>query len=68
MLSRLTDSMEIPMIVVKIILAFFLPPAAAFLQVGLSTHFWINLILTLLGGIPGMLHALWLILSNRAPD
>lgn len=56
------------MIIVKIILAIFLPPAAAFLQVGLSTHFWINVILTLLGGIPGMLHALWLVFSNRMPD
>lgn len=56
------------MIIVKIILAILLPPVAAFLQVGLSTHFWINLILTLLGGIPGMLHALWLVFSNRAPD
>ena len=54
------------MIVVKLIFAFFLPPVAAFLQVGLSTHFWINIILTLLGGIPGMLHAFWLVLSDRA--
>lgn len=54
------------MIIVKILLAIFLPPVAAFLQVGLSTHFWINIILTLLGGIPGMIHALWLVVSDRA--
>lgn len=51
--------------IVKIILAIFLPPVAAFLQVGISTHFWINIILTLLGGIPGVIHALWLILTNQ---
>lgn len=40
------------MIIVKIVLAIFLLPVAAFLQVGLSTHFWMNIILTLLGGLP----------------
>lgn len=53
------------MIIIKLIFCFFLPPVAAFLQVGLSTHFWINLILTLLGGVPGMIHALWLVLTER---
>jgi uncharacterized membrane protein YqaE (UPF0057 family) len=54
------------MMVIKIILAIVLPPLAAGLQVGISTHFWINLILTLLGGVPGMVHALWLVLTNKA--
>ena len=53
------------MIIVKILLAIFLPPVAAAVQVGISTHFWINIILTLLGGIPGMVHALWLVLTDR---
>lgn len=52
--------------ILKIILAILLPPLGAFLQVGLSTHFWINLVLTLLGYIPGIIHALWLILAKRA--
>jgi uncharacterized membrane protein YqaE (UPF0057 family) len=51
--------------VLKVILAIFLPPVAAFLQVGVSEHFWINLILTLLGGIPGVIHALWLVLTDK---
>ena len=54
------------MAILKIILALFLPPVAAFLQVGVSTHFWINIILTLLGGIPGVIHALWLVLTDKA--
>jgi uncharacterized membrane protein YqaE (UPF0057 family) len=53
------------MILIKILLAIFLPPVAAFLQVGISTHFWINIILTILGGIPGVIHALWLVLSGK---
>jgi uncharacterized membrane protein YqaE (UPF0057 family) len=52
--------------ILKIILAIFLPPVAAYLQVGLSTHFWINIILTLLGGLPGVVHALWLVLTGKS--
>ncbi len=50
---------------VKIILAIILPPVAAFMQVGLTKHFWINIILTLLMGIPGIIHALWLVLTDK---
>lgn len=53
------------MIIIKIILAIVLPPVAAFLQVGLGTHFWINILLTILGGVPGMIHALWLVLKDK---
>jgi uncharacterized membrane protein YqaE (UPF0057 family) len=52
--------------VVLILLAIFVPPVAAFLVVGLSTHFWINLVLTLLGWVPGMVHALWLVVGRPA--
>jgi len=55
------------MIILKIILAILLPPVAAFLQVGVSTHFWINIILWLLGGVPGITHALWLVLTDKKP-
>ena len=52
--------------ILLIILALILPPLAAFLVVGLSTYFWVNLILTLLGWLPGTVHALWLIVK-RSP-
>lgn len=45
----------------RIILAILLPPLGVFLQVGLGKHFWINVILTLLGYIPGIIHAVWVI-------
>jgi len=53
--------------IVRIIIAIFLPPLAAFLTVGIALHFWINIVLTLLGFVPGMIHALWLVVRNRAP-
>ncbi|MHC4130561.1 MAG: YqaE/Pmp3 family membrane protein [Planctomycetota bacterium] len=57
------------MAIVKIILAIILPPVAAYLQVGCTTHLWINIVLTILGGIPGMIHALWLVLTDqKAPQ
>ena len=51
--------------IVKIILAILLPPVAAFMQVGLTTHFWINIVLSLLFVVPGIIHALWLVLTDK---
>lgn len=39
------------------ILAFFLPPVAVFIKVGLASDFWINLVLTFLLWFPGVIHA-----------
>lgn len=49
---------------IKIIIAILLPPLGVAMEVGLSTPFWINLILTLLGWIPGVIHALYIILTR----
>ncbi|MGV7224337.1 MAG: YqaE/Pmp3 family membrane protein [Nitrospinales bacterium] len=51
--------------IVKIILAIILPPLGVFLQVGIGKHFWINIILTILGFIPGIVHAIWVIAKNK---
>jgi len=53
------------MIILKIILSIILPPVAAFMQVGTTKHFWINIILTLLMVVPGMIHALWLVITDK---
>ena len=45
----------------RIIAAILLPPLGAFLQVGLSKHFWLNILLTILGYIPGIIHAVYII-------
>ncbi|HEY9549884.1 MAG TPA: YqaE/Pmp3 family membrane protein [Kiloniellaceae bacterium] len=47
--------------VIRIILAILLPPLGVFLQVGIGLHFWLNILLTLLGYIPGIVHAIWII-------
>lgn len=47
--------------IVRIIAAILLPPLGVFLQVGLTGQFWINILLTLLGYIPGIIHAVWII-------
>jgi uncharacterized membrane protein YqaE (UPF0057 family) len=50
-----------PMDIIRIILAIILPPVGVFMQVGFGKHFWINIILTLFGYIPGIIHAIWVI-------
>jgi len=51
--------------IIKIVLAVLLPPVGVFLQVGIGKHFWINIILTLLGYIPGIVHAVWVIAKKK---
>lgn len=43
--------------IVIILLCIFVPPAAVYLVHGIGSKFWVNLILTLLCGIPGLIHA-----------
>lgn len=47
--------------VIKIIFAIILPPVGVFLEVGLTKHFWINILLTILGYLPGIIHAIIII-------
>ena len=50
--------------VLRIILSVIIPPVGVFFQVGLGLHFWINIILTLFGYIPGLIHAVWIIIKK----
>lgn len=45
----------------RILIAILLPPLGVFLQVGIGPQFWINILLTILGYIPGIIHAIWII-------
>lgn len=47
--------------IIRIILAIILPPVGVFLQVGFSGAFFLNILLTILGYIPGIVHAVWII-------
>ncbi|NES83075.1 MAG: YqaE/Pmp3 family membrane protein [Moorea sp. SIO2B7] len=46
---------------IRILIAIVLPPLGVFLQVGLGKDFWINILLTLFGYLPGIVHAVWII-------
>jgi uncharacterized membrane protein YqaE (UPF0057 family) len=48
----------------RIIVAIILPPLGVFLQVGIGAQFWLNILLTLLGYFPGIIHAVWVIASR----
>lgn len=48
----------------RILLAIVLPPLGVFLQVGVGLHFWLNILLTILGYVPGIIHAVWIILRR----
>lgn len=48
----------------RVLLAILLPPLGVFLQVGIGPQFWINILLTLLGYIPGIVHAIWIIATR----
>lgn len=51
--------------IIRLICAIFLPPLGVFLQVGISKQFFINVLLTLLGYLPGIIHAVWIILRVK---
>ncbi len=53
--------------IVGFILAFFLPPVAVWFTEGLGIDFWINVVLTLIGYIPGSIHAsyVWIVWIER---
>ena len=48
----------------KILLAILLPPLGVLLEAGVGLHFFLNIVLTLFGFIPGIVHALYVILTR----
>ncbi|CAA9582654.1 UPF0057 membrane protein YqaE [uncultured Synechococcales cyanobacterium] len=51
--------------ILRIIASILLPPLGVFLTVGIGPAFWINILLTLLGYIPGIIHAIWVISKQQ---
>ncbi len=49
------------MSILEIILAIFIPPLGVLLRKGISGDFWINLLLTILGVVPGIIHAFYVL-------
>lgn len=50
--------------IIRVLIAIFLPPLGVFLQVGIGMHFWLNILLTILGYLPGIIHAVYIIGSR----
>ena len=46
---------------IRILLSVLVPPLSVFLQVVIGGAFWLNILLTLLGYLPGIIHAVWVI-------
>ena len=44
-----------------IVLGILIPPLVVFLAFGVSSTLFINILLTLLGWVPGSIHAVWAI-------
>jgi uncharacterized membrane protein YqaE (UPF0057 family) len=47
-----------------VIIAILLPPLAVGLKAGIGFPLFLNIVLTLLVYVPGMLHALWVVLKD----
>jgi uncharacterized membrane protein YqaE (UPF0057 family) len=51
--------------VLLVIIAIVLPPLAVGLKDGIGLHLFLNIVLTLLFYVPGLLHALWIVLRGK---
>jgi len=54
------------MSILEIILAIILPPLAVGLKKGIGSAFLISILLTLVGWLPGVIHAFY-VLSKKTP-
>jgi uncharacterized membrane protein YqaE (UPF0057 family) len=53
------------MTLLRFLLGIVLPPVGIFLTYGVSTTLVINILLTLLGWVPGSIHAVWAIAKHE---
>lgn len=53
---------------IQILLGILIPPVGVFLTYGLSSTLVINILLTLLGWVPGSIHAVWAIAKQAEKD
>jgi uncharacterized membrane protein YqaE (UPF0057 family) len=51
--------------ILRFLLGIFIPPLGIFLTYGVSTTLLINILLTLLGWLPGSIHAVWAIAKHE---
>jgi len=51
---------------IRVLLSVLIPPPGVFFKVGIGLSFWVNILLTILGYIPGLVHAIWILASKRS--
>jgi uncharacterized membrane protein YqaE (UPF0057 family) len=51
--------------IIQIVLGILIPPLGVFLTVGIGPTLLINIVLTLLGWVPGSIHAVWVIVKHQ---
>ncbi len=50
---------------IRLLLGILVPPIGVFLTYGISSALLINILLTLLGWVPGVIHAVWAISKHE---
>jgi uncharacterized membrane protein YqaE (UPF0057 family) len=58
-LIALNKVKDVSMSLLMILVTIFLPPVAVGLKQGIGVQFLINIVLTLIGWLPGVIHAFW---------
>jgi len=51
--------------ILLILIAFLLPPLPVAIVCGLSERFWISVVLTLLAWVPGLVYAIYVVLTEE---
>lgn len=46
---------------IRVLFAILLPPVGVAMEVGFTKQFWINVLLTVFGYVPGIVHAVYII-------
>ncbi|HBY39159.1 Uncharacterized membrane protein YqaE, homolog of Blt101, UPF0057 family [Marisediminitalea aggregata] len=54
--------------IIKLLASLILPPLGVYLKVGVCGTFWLNILLTILGYLPGVIHAFFVLISNKGSN
>lgn len=49
----------------QVVASVIIPPVGVFLKRGIGLSFLLSIILTLLGYLPGLIHAIWVVTRDR---
>jgi len=52
--------------IVRVIASVIIPPVGVFLKRGLGWSFILSILLTILGYVPGLIYALYVVLSDKS--